>query len=65
MALHGGIKSRRFIDTKKVIFSVDQEEKNVLKLQFEDLNNRFFNFIEIAFWGGQEVENELALPCNH
>jgi len=45
--------NRRFIDTKKVIFSIDQEAVIILKVPFEDLNHRFFDFIEIAFWVGQ------------
>ena len=36
-----------------------------LQSAFEVLNHRFFDFIDIAFWGGQEAENELTLPCKH
>jgi len=49
----------------KVAFTVDLEAENVFKVPFEDLYHRFFDFIQIAFLGGQEAENELTLPCNH
>jgi len=49
----------------KVSFSVSQEANNYFKVTFEDLNHRFFEFIEISFWDGQEEENEFAVPCNH
>jgi len=28
------------------------------------LSHRFFDFIKIAFYTGQEEENEFAMPCN-
>jgi len=39
--------------------------KNDFKEPFENLNHRFFDFIEISFWACQEAENELAVLCNH
>jgi len=50
---------------EKVTFSVRQEAENVFKLTFDNLNHRFIHFNHIAFWAGQEVENEFAVPCNH
>jgi len=49
----------------KVAFSVGEEANNDFKETFENLNDRFFDFIEISFWAGQEEENEFAVPCNH
>jgi len=40
----------RFIDLKKVEFSVFQEAENDLKVTYDNLNHRFFDFIQIAFW---------------
>jgi len=41
--------NRRITDMIKVAFSVGLEEKNDFKVTFENLNRRFFDFIEIAF----------------
>jgi len=57
--------NRRFIDLKKVTFSVGQEAENDFKVTFDNLNHRFFDFIQIAFWADQKAENEFAVPCNH
>jgi len=29
------------------------------------MKHRFSDFIHIAFWAGQEAENEFPVPCNH
>jgi len=49
--------NRRFIDLKKVAFSIGQEADNDFKLPIHNLNQRFFDFLRIAFLGGQEAEN--------
>jgi len=46
----------------KVAFSVGQETENDLKVAFDNLNHRFYEFLRIAFWSGQEAENEFAVP---
>jgi len=51
--------NRRFIDLKKVDFSVGQEAENDFKVTFDKLNHRFFDFIQIAFWAISEAENKI------
>jgi len=42
----------RFNYLKKVVFQVGQEAENDFKVTFDNLNNHFFDFIQIAFWSG-------------
>jgi len=42
-----------FINLKK--FSVGQEAENDFKVTIGNLNNPFFDFIQIAFWASQET----------
>ena len=49
---------RRFINLKKVAFPVGHEKKD-FKVSFDNLNHRFFDFIQIVFWACQEAENEF------
>jgi len=48
-----------------IAFSIGKEAENDFKVTFDKLNHRFFDFIQIAFWAGQDVEIEVAVPCNH
>jgi len=41
--------NHRFIDLKKVAFSVGQEVKNDFKVTFDNLNHRFFDIIKLHF----------------
>ena len=56
--------NRRFIDLKKVTFSFGQKADNDFKVTFDNMNDRFFDFIQNAFWAVQEAANEFAVPCN-
>jgi len=40
--------------TLQFAFSVGQVAENGFKVTFDILNNRFIDFIQIAFWTGQE-----------
>ena len=53
---------KRFLDLTKVEFWTCQETENV---QFDLLNRRFIDFIQIAILDGQGAENEFAVPCKH
>jgi len=56
--------NRRFIYLKFVKFFVGTETENDFKVTFDNVNYRFFEFIETAFWASQEVENEVAVLLN-
>jgi len=47
--------NRSFIDMKNVALSVGEDRKS-LQSAFDNLIHRFFDFIQIAFWGGHEAE---------
>ena len=32
---------------------------------FDNLKNRFLHFTQVAFWAGQEAENEFNMPGEH
>jgi len=51
----------RFLDLNKVEFWGCQEAEN----DFKDMNQRFFDFMEIAFSAVHNAENELSLPWNY
>jgi len=55
--------NRSFFFSKKV--AVGQETENDFKVTFDNLNHRFFDFIQIAIWAGKEAENEFSVPCNY
>jgi len=46
-------------------FSVGPSTDNDFKVTFDNLNHRFFDLIQIAFWVGQEAANEFPVPSNH
>ena len=46
-------------------FSVGEEAENDFNGPLDNLNNRFFDFIQISFCVGQEAQNVFAVPCNH
>jgi len=47
----------------KIAISVGHEAKNYFNATFDNLNHRFFDFIQITFWASSEAQNELKVPC--
>jgi len=47
--------NRRFVDSNKVAFPVGKEVENDFKDTFVNLKQLFFDFIQNAFWAGQEA----------
>jgi len=45
---------------KKLAISVGQEAKNDFKMTFDNLDLRFFVFIQIALWAISEAQNKLT-----
>jgi len=46
---------RRFIDIILVAFRAGQEAENLFKLPFDNLNHRFIELKQAAFWAGHEA----------
>jgi len=40
-------------------FSASPEAENKLRMPFQTLKHRFFELTQVAFWAGQEEENEF------
>ena len=51
------------LSTWKKSFSVGELAENYFKVTFDNLNHRFFDFIQIAFWVIPEAQNKLRVPC--
>ena len=53
--------NHRFIDLKSHIFGWSRS-RNWFRCDFVNLNYRFLDFIEIAFWASPEAQNKLRVP---
>ena len=51
----------RFIEMKNVH---GQEAEKDFKVTNDNLNHRFFDFIQIAIWASSEAQNKLREPCD-